>query len=98
MIGGTKGKLSMRRDRRPKQAKNVVLGKEQYALLELISSQSLGEPSVSSLIRTAVDEFIASQARARPELGVEIERVRSLADQAKNVVPLRSLPDEKGGG
>jgi hypothetical protein len=78
-------------DGRPKRPRHINLGDDQYQALELISARSLGRPTISSLIREALDDFVRRQSERSPEIAAELQSVRERGDK---VVPIRSV---KGG-
>lgn len=78
----------MRRDGRPKTSRHLNVCDEQYEALELLSSRTLGQPSVSSLLRHALDDFIRKQADIDPALAEELLKLR--AEKGPNVVPIRA--------
>jgi hypothetical protein len=73
-------------DRRPKRARHINLSDDQYAALELISARLLGRPTISSLIRAAIDDFVRRQVEADPSIEAELQAARV---GSENVVPIR---------
>src|SRR5271169_1534543 len=69
------GPECMRKDGRPKRARNIVLEDQQYEILELHAEQNpLGRVTISSMVRKAVQEFIDSQLTSNQALRERIER------------------------
>lgn len=77
-----------RRDGRQKRARHINLSDDQYQALELISARSLGCPTVSSLIRVALDDFVRCQLEKNPEIAAELQSAR---ERNSKVVPIRSV-------
>jgi hypothetical protein len=81
--------MAPRGDRRPKRARHVNLTDDQYEALELISARSLGRPTISSLIREALDEFLRRQLEKDPSIAAELVASRQRGD--KKIVPIRPV-------
>jgi len=84
--------MARRGDGRPKRSRHVVVSDDQYQALEFISARSLGGPSVSSLIREAIDEFVQRQLEKNPTIAEDLERARKRSDK---VVPIRSVKGDE---
>lgn len=83
--------MPRRTDGRPKTARRIVLTDDQYRSLELIAARALGTPSISSLIRAALDDFIRRQASADTDLAADLERER----RSNRVVRLRPVKGDE---
>ncbi len=67
----------MKRDGRPKQAINIVLEQDQCEILQLIADLSpVGRPSLSSILRKAVELFISGRLADDPVLRERVEKRR----------------------
>jgi hypothetical protein len=67
----------MKRDGRPKRPINIVLEEEQCEILELIAELSpVGKPSLSSIVRKAVELFISGRLDEDPALRERVEKRR----------------------
>ena len=84
----------MRRDGIRKRARNIVLGEHQYELLQLLAEASpYGSPTVSSIVRTAIQEFLDTQ-RATNET---FRKIAERSEQRTRLVPISGGKPGKGG-
>jgi hypothetical protein len=73
----------------PTSRKEARLETRQVEYLEaLVATSTLGKPTYVSLVRQAVDEFIARQILSKPEVRQQVEKY--LKDEGK-VVALRGV-------
>ncbi len=69
--------LRMKRDGRPKRPINIVLEEEQCEILQLIAELSpVGRPSLSSILRKAVEQFISGRLSDDAVLRERVEKRR----------------------
>ncbi len=74
---------------------NVYLTAEQLRKLRVIGGVSLGKPDVSSLIRDAIDGFLAGQSEANPVIKRALN-VESTPRLIRRVVPAASKAGSGG--
>jgi len=80
--------MAGRTDGRPKRARHINLSDDQYESLSLISARALGRPTLSSLIRVAIDAFVQAQIDKDPSIAAELLSVKS---RGEKVVPIRTV-------
>jgi hypothetical protein len=83
--------MANKREGRPKTARHVNLTNDQFQALEILSACLLGRPSISSLIREAIDQLIRRELAQRPEIAEELQNTRERSDK---VVPIRPIKRE----
>ena len=94
----------MRKDGRPKHARNIVLEDRQYEILTILGEQiAIVKVSISSMVRKAVQDFIDSQLANNPSLREKIEqsvreKVEGRAQRGKvvSIAGAKTRADEKG--
>lgn len=79
-------------DGRRKTPRHLVVADEQYETLQLISARTPGRPSVSGLVRHAIDEFVLAVLKKDPELAAELQNAR---ERSERVVPLRPVKSDE---
>jgi hypothetical protein len=77
----------MRRDGKPKRARHLNIAEEQYETLVTLADLSEdGAPSISSMIRRAIEEYIERRLEKVPGLR---EKVEARLNRGK-LVPIRA--------
>jgi hypothetical protein len=84
--------MAPRGDGRPKRPRHVNLSDDQYEALNVISAHALGHPTLSSLIREAVDRFVREQMERDSSIAAAVQGARK---RRENIVPIRTV---KGDG
>jgi hypothetical protein len=86
----------MRGDGKPKRPCNVVLEEEQRELLELLSeANQIGRPTVSSIVRQAISEFLERQRSENAAFRELVER-RKQRPKLLSIATRRTAPGEQG--
>ncbi len=81
-------------DGKPKRARNLNIGEDQYEVLKaLVSLSQDGTPTVSSVVRKAIQEYIDRRLEKDPSLGEQIATLRR-----RRLIPIRGGRSSERGG
>lgn len=85
----------MKRDGKPKRATNIVLDEDQLGLLQILADLSpFGRPSLSSMVRKALQDFLNKHLEENDEFRRRVD----MRARRGNLVPIagaRAQPERK---
>lgn len=85
----------MKRDGKPKRPTNIVLDEEQLVMLQILADLSpFGRPSVSSMVRKAVQDFLNKHSEENAEYRRRVE-MRARRGNLVPIVGARAQPERK---